>query len=80
MYKCQITGKTSKLGEKLNRIVVSTRDKVYTQKVWEEGELVEIEIGKGWEVVKEVNASNAGVEIWNNWTEDERAWFVRSLH
>ena len=33
MFKCAVTGKMSKLGEKMNRIVVATRDKVYTQKV-----------------------------------------------
>lgn len=57
MFKCRITGKTSKRGEKLNRIVVETRPKTYYN---EEGEV----IGEGFEIVEEINASEEGLAIW----------------
>lgn len=65
MFKCAVTGRMSRPGEKLNRIVIQTREKVYTQKVWEDGELVDIEIGRGYETVREINATDAGVELYN---------------
>jgi hypothetical protein len=70
MYRCQVTNKISKPGEKLNKIIVSTREKIYTQKIWEDDELVEIEIGRGWEIVKEINATDEGVRIYNRMVED----------
>jgi hypothetical protein len=72
MYTCMITGKTSKRGEKLNHIVVATRQRIYTEKVWEEGELVELEIGRGYEIVREINASNEGLAMWRAWSDDEK--------
>jgi len=75
-----VTGKMSKRGEKLNRIVVETRDKVYTQSVWEEGELVELEVGHGYEIVKEINASDEGVKVYNQMVEDGTVdSFLRTL-
>lgn len=80
MFKCMVTGKMSKRGEKLNRIVVETRDKVYTQSVWEEGELVELEVGHGYEIVKEINASDEGVKVYNQMVEDGTVdSFLRTL-
>lgn len=70
MYKCMVTGKTSKPGEKMNRIVIATRDKVYTQKIWEDGELVEIEIGRGYETVKEIAATDEGLKLYNQMVID----------
>jgi hypothetical protein len=81
MFKCDVTGKTSKRGEKLNKIVIQTRPRVYTEKVWEDGELVEIEIGKGWEIVKEINATDEGLKLYNQMVEDGTAeQFVRRFH
>lgn len=80
MYYCQITGKMSRPGEKMNRIVVATRDKIYTQKVWEEGELVEIEVGRGYETVKEIVATDEGLKLYNQMVEfGTVANFLRSL-
>jgi len=70
----------SRPGEKMNRIVVATRDKVYTQEVWEEGELVEIEVGRGYETVKEIAATDEGLKLYNQMVEDGSvANFLRSL-
>jgi len=75
-----ITGKTSKRGEKLNRIVVETRDRVYTEMVWEDDQQVEIEVARGWEIVKEINASDEGLKIYNQSVENgTQAELLRSL-
>jgi len=58
MFRCAITGKLSKPGEKMNKVVVETREKTYTDP--ETGEVV----GKGWEIVKEVSVSDEGLKIW----------------
>jgi hypothetical protein len=80
MFRCQVTGKMSKRGEKCNKIVVKTREKTYTQKVWEEGELVDIEIGHGWEIVKEINASDEGLKLYEKMVEDGTVGdFLRKL-
>lgn len=79
MYKCQITKRVSRPGEKCNKVVVQTREKTYYQKVWEEGQLVDLEIGKGFETVKEISVSSSGLEIWNNWSDEERRSFLRTL-
>jgi len=68
-------------GEKCNKIVVARRDKVYTG--WfrneETNKWEEREVGRGWEIVKEINAVDSGVELWNSWPESERALFVKRL-
>jgi len=80
MYYCMVTGKLSKPGEKLNRIVVKTREKIYTQNVWEEGELVEIEVGRGYETVKEIAATDEGLRLYNQMVEDGSvANFLRNV-
>ena len=66
MFYCQVTKRMSKPGEKLNRIAISNRERVYTQQVWEEGELVEIEIGKGSEIAREISACDEGVRVYND--------------
>jgi hypothetical protein len=66
MFKCQITGKMSKPGEKSNKLVLETREKVYYGFVLNEEteEMEEVEVGRGFEVVKEVNATDEGAKIW----------------
>lgn len=68
MYKCAITGKFSKPGEKVNRIVTKTRPKdYYEQRYNEETDRYEnILVGKGWEIVEEVFATDEGLKVWNN--------------
>ena len=59
MFRCQVTGKLSRLGDKMNKIVVEKREKEYKNP--ETGEVV----GRGWEIVKEISATDEGVKIWN---------------
>jgi hypothetical protein len=80
MFRCQVLNKISKPGEKCNKVVVATREKIYTQKIWEEGELVEIEVGRGWEIVKEINATEEGVKRYQQMVEaGTAADFLRRL-
>jgi len=81
MFICQITGKVSKPGEKLNKITVETRERVYTQKQrdTENGEWVTVEIGRGWEIVKQLKLSDEGVNIWNSSTQLERVNILENL-
>ena len=78
MYICQVTGRQSKPGQKLNKLVVKTRDRIYTRWVRNEDtrEWEEIEIGRGWEIVREINASQEGLDLWNSWSPEERELFL----
>lgn len=67
--------------EKLNRIVVATRPRTYTKWVRNEetNKWEEVEIGQGHEIVREINASDEGLALWNSWNEGERAMFLKHL-
>ena len=82
MYVCQITGKQSKLGEKLNKITVATRPRTYTRWVRNEetNKWEEVVCGHGWEIVREINASQEGVQMWESWTPEERLVFLKHLN
>ena len=64
MFRCEITGKMTKPGDKCNKIAVKRRERVYTHFEFQDGREVEVEEGRGWEIVKEINASDEGYEIW----------------
>lgn len=67
MYRCAITGKLSAPGELCNKVVVETRERIYFTKVLNEEtrKMEDVEIGRGHEIVKEINVSEAGLKIWN---------------
>lgn len=67
--------------EKLNRIVVETRERIYTKWVKNEetNKYEEVEAGRGWEIVREINASAEGLALWESWTPDERAVFLKHM-
>jgi hypothetical protein len=50
MFRCEITGKVTKPGEKMKKLVMETRERVYYD---EDG----YEIGRGSEIVKEISVS-----------------------
>lgn len=65
MFKCAVTGKLSKLGEKPIRVVTEKRSRIYTRKFRdEEGNVVEEMVGRGWEIVKEVMMTKEGHDLW----------------
>ena len=57
MFKCQVTNKLSQPGEKCNKIVVEKRERIYMR----DNEV----IARGWEVVREINATDEGLRRWN---------------
>lgn len=48
MFRCELTGKNTKSGEKMKKIVLETRERVYYDKD-------DYEIGRGREIVKEIS-------------------------
>jgi hypothetical protein len=84
LYHLSETGNTIedvRGSEKLNKIVVATRERVYTRWVKNEEthKYEEVEAGRGWEIVREINASDEGLALWNGWSEEERAVFLKHL-
>ena len=70
MFKCEVTGKISKSGEKLNRLVIKNREKKYIQRIWEDNQLMDVEIGRGYETVKEINASDEVMKLYQQMIEN----------
>jgi hypothetical protein len=64
MFKCEITGKFSKPGDKVIRLVTQKRERFY----FEVKDRIEDEstdpIGTGWEIVKEINVTLEGLHQW----------------
>lgn len=88
MYFCQVTKKFSRqgkpdteaspavAGEKLNKIVIETRDVQY--KHWD-NEAEEEWFSYGTEIVREINACDNGVQVWNAMSPEQRVALVKSL-
>jgi len=76
MFICQVTGRVSKPGEGLNKIVVGKRQRVY--KNWDH-EREETWESLGWEITREINATDEGILMWNEMTPEEQERFVKHL-
>lgn len=81
MFICQVTGKVSKSGDKMNRIPVIKRDKVYFKNIKNEdtGKWDEVEVGRGWEIVREISATDEGVAKWNSMSESQRTLLLSKI-
>lgn len=81
MFICQISGKLSEPGEKVHKVVIKKRDWKYTARVYNEeiGQVEEVQVGHGWEIVKEVNATAQGLKEWNEMTEAQRTEHLRHM-
>lgn len=66
--------------EKVHRIVVETREKVYKRRVFNETtrQPEEIEVGRGREIVREVVATQEGFDLWNSWSPNDQAAWVQA--
>ena len=66
MFFCEVTKKLSKPGEKCRKIVVEKREKTYSKRFrdMETGKIQTVECSKGWEIVKEISATEAGEKLW----------------
>lgn len=81
MFKCQVTGNLSEIGEKLNKIVTKSRERTYVrdERDPDTGRWSEVTEGVGWEIVEEIDASAEGVRIWNAMGDLERDELVSAL-
>lgn len=81
MYKCEVYGTNSKPGEKLNLVTIKTREKVYTRKYRDEmtGKIEEVEVGRGFEIVKEIKMGTEALALWNSIPLADRPAYVKSL-
>lgn len=81
MFKCQITGRCSRAGEKPTKVVAIAKSKEYKHEVFNEDTRTwEVEvIGVGWEIKKEISLSAQGLEIWENSDELQRGLLLRNL-
>ncbi len=55
MFKCQKCKQTTKPNEKLNKVVIATREKEYTNKFIDKNGREQVKITNGTEIVKELN-------------------------
>lgn len=78
MFKCSITGRSSRPNEKCQKLVVSRRPKSYTKFIQDEDteRWMEVTAGNGWEIVKEIDCTQSGMDLWNTWSETERTVFL----
>jgi hypothetical protein len=69
----------SKSGEKLHKVVVSTRQREYKEWVYNEDtrRSEELVVGHGWEIVRELNASEEGEAVWTAMTPEAQAAWVK---
>jgi len=79
MFKCAVTKRTTRPGEKMNRVVVETRPKVYTEWIKEDGIWTEIEVGRGYETVKEIPVSDAGLRMLEEMDDERRKAFLKGM-
>jgi len=75
MFKCDILGRNSELNEKCLKVTVATRNKNYVQRVRNEETLrwEDLVVGSGTEIVRELNATEAGVKFWENLSDEGKA-------
>jgi hypothetical protein len=76
MYLHDQKGEDVRGSEKLTKIVVATRQVEY--KHWDR-ENEEEWFSQGTEIVREINASEEGVRIWESMTPEQREAFVKGL-
>lgn len=81
MFYCQVSGVLSQPCEKPTKLVVERRERTYTARVKNEEtrEWETVEIGKGWEICKELTVSDAGLRKWNGMNEEQRENFLLKL-
>jgi hypothetical protein len=81
MYYCQIMKRFSAPNEKLNKIVIEIRERTYTKQLPNEdtGALETVEVGRGWEIVKEINASDMGVIKYNAMSKEQQQALINTL-
>lgn len=80
MFKCGILGKMSELGEAQHKVVISKRSKEYS--AWRENddeEWIFVKVSEGWEIEKELSATEEGLKLWESWSPSQQENFAKSL-
>jgi hypothetical protein len=83
MFYCQITKKMSRLGEAQHKVVLEKRSKDYHN--WrlldeEDDDFSWVKVAEGWEIAKECCATEEGVLLWQSWTPEQQAAFVKDFN
>lgn len=78
MFICKILGKQTKMGDKMRKLIVIDRQKVYTATVINEEtrQPEEVFVAEGREVVKEIGVSEEGELTWNSWSPEDKRLFL----
>lgn len=81
MFKCQVTNEVTKPGDKMNKVVVETRDKVYHKWVLNEDtrKYEQVQCSSGFETVRELSVSDEGLQVWESMGAHERAHFLKTF-
>ena len=81
MFRDAITKRVSKVGEAPTKLVVATRERKYYHQVFnEETEEWETMLaGTGWEIVKDVSVTSAGLAEWTSLSAEEKAELAKAL-
>ena len=82
MYKCQMTNRMSKPGQKLRRVTVLTRTREYKNVSYNEEtrRFEPADSSFGTEIVKEISCTEEGEAKWNAMTlEEQAAWVKRNV-
>lgn len=71
---------TVRAPEKPTKLVVETRERIYTKRYFNEEtrEIEVVEVGRGWEIVREITVSEEGLRLWDSWTPEQRDLWARS--
>lgn len=64
MFKCAMTGKFSRPGEKAIRLVTQRRDRFYFEQKFGVEDINGKIVGQGHEIVSEVNVTLEGLRLW----------------
>ena len=72
------SGESVHAPEKEHRIVVEKRDRIYMRRVFNEEKRVyeDVEVGRGFEIVREIRCTEEGERLWNSWTPEQRGMWV----
>lgn len=79
MFRCGITGKLSQLGEAQHKITMEKRDKDYS--AWRENDDEDwefVKVSSGWEIAREVSATEEGLKLWESWSPSQQEAFIKS--
>ena len=78
-YIDEKSGEDTHSSEKVRRITVATREKVYFRKIKNEetNKWEDVEVGRGFETAREISCTQEGADLWASWSDDQRALWLK---